>query len=205
MDICWNQKECFDMMLQGANGLLWGKLEDSGHFRVLEYLLYQTEFGSLLDIGCGAGGLSKTEVIKKFSYIGLDSEPIITNVAKKFNPSANFQSLTIEKESNLSMVEEFDVVVMNAFLDVLIEPLQIMYKVLNHCKKYVIIHRQFLKDGETQITTHDSYGAKTFQSNINSKEFYDVIESCKMNIIISCYSGLGVNDNFSFLLKRENK
>jgi len=203
MKTCWEDSNCYEMMLKGANGLLWGKLEESSHFKVLESLLNIVDKGSLLDVGCGAGTLSKTKIIQDFEYTGVDSNGIIEKLAKKFNPEANFIGLVIDENSDLLLVKKYDVVVMNAFLDVLTNPLNILKKILKNSKNWVIIHRQSVIQEPTFMTVHESYGGMAYQSWINSDDLIQTIEQNQFKIEKQMFSGLGSNTNFSFLLRRK--
>ena len=68
----WKEsKDIIDQMIKGSNGTLWGfKLEGSNHFPILMNLLNKSgQSGLLLDIGCGAGDVSK---FWKGEYLGID-------------------------------------------------------------------------------------------------------------------------------------
>ncbi len=105
--------------------------------------------GKTIDLGCGA-----SEVSVMFNdYTGVDL------------PDFNVY------ETDLKFIEEYDIVLMNAFIDVMQFPLYVLAKVLKHCKKYVILHRQEFTHGPTGITQEPAYGGWTYHSHINNWDF----------------------------------
>ncbi len=198
---CWHN-DCYQEMLNGANGKMWPVLEKSGHWPVLEEFLqhvinqYKVK-PSLLDLGCGAGALSKTKIVKdKFSYMGADLPLILENVAAVFCPDGNF--IDCDVYSNVDIVAPFDVVLMNGLIDIMEHPVRVLENVLEKCTNYVIIHRQWITQKPSYTEEHNSYGGDTFISHINELEFNNITRHFE---VTKEKSGLG-DTNYSFLLKR---
>ena len=151
---CWyDSNECPEYMILGAQGKFWPVLEKSSHFPVLKSLLEQIpeECITLVDVGCGAAELSR--VVDRFFYVGADLENIIEKVARKMYPHRKYVSFDIYGgPEEAKFVSDYDVVVMNAFIDVLQYPLVGLKNILTNAQNYVILHRQeFDSSGMTRI------------------------------------------------------
>jgi len=202
---CWYKEECCNEMIRGARGELWPTLDKSNHWYILEDLLrivYGQTTPLLLDLGCGAGDLQNQQIVRdRYEYYGADLSNVINNVALEMNPRGEYVKCDVIKDMNIDFISIFDVVVMNALIDVMEHPIYILGKILKQCKKYVIIHRQNLTEKETYITTQTSYGGITNISHINKKKFFDIISRHKFDIISLKKTGL-TSENHSLLLKR---
>jgi len=136
------------------------KLIDTFHGKVL-YDMTRLLHGDCVDLGCGDKG---AEVFfrgnSKFggNYTGFD-----------------LPGFDIYK-TDLECIEDFNIVLMNAFLDVLKKPLWALNKVLKSSREYVIIHRQEFSYKATRIKTGPAYGGWTYHSRINWDDFYKVIK-----------------------------
>ena len=198
---CWyNRNKSPEMMLSGAKGILWPKLEYSDHIGVLKNLLDKipTTEKSLLDVGCGAAELSR--VFPEYFYFGADLENTIKDVSMVMHPDANFIIFDVyESPQSCNFIAEYDIVVMNAFIDVMQYPIKALENILMNAKKYVIIHRQEVdNNGSTRVVTNPSYGGFTYHSIINCNEFNKILE--KYNFKILSTQDL-YNNSKSFLLK----
>jgi SAM-dependent methyltransferase len=184
---CWyDTEECPQHMILGAQGKLWPVLEKSSHFPMLKTLLEEIpeECTTLLDIGCGAADLSR--LINGLFYVGADLEHIIETVARKVHPHGNYISFDVYGDpKDCTFVGDYDVVVMNAFIDVLQYPLIGLKNILTNAKNYVILHRQeFDSDGMTRIERNSSYGnGTTYQSIINEQEFDVLLQELNFKVI----------------------
>ena len=184
---CWyDLDECPQYMILGAQGKLWPVLEKSSHFPMLKALLEQIpeECITLIDVGCGAAELSR--LVNGLFYVGADLENIIENVARKMHPHSNYVSFDIYGgPEECKFIEDYDVVVMNAFIDVLQYPITGLRNILTNAQNYVILHRQeFDSTGVTRIERNPSYGSgMTYQSIINQKEFDGVLQELDFKVI----------------------
>ena len=177
---CWyDTHKTPEQMILGAQGVLWPPLEDSDHFPILKELIQITEADSfsLLDIGCGAGELSR--LYKNLYYTGADLPNIIRGVAMKMNPNRSYISFDIYDETKEPLfIADYDLVVMNAFIDVLEKPIYGLKKILTNASKYVLIHRQTYHDEkETYLSKHPSYGGVSYQSIVNRNTFEELLVS----------------------------
>ena len=87
----WEEnKDIIRQMISGSNGTLWGnRLEQTGHYPVLkECLDIVGQSGLLIDLGCGAGDVSR---VWRGDYLGIDFDWVIEKVAKVCN-QANYLS-----------------------------------------------------------------------------------------------------------------
>jgi SAM-dependent methyltransferase len=178
-------------MLAGPRGELFPPLEKADHFPYLNRLVQQLpQKASLLDLGCGAAAFSK--VYKEFFYTGADMAGVIEKVALKHAPEAKFVEFDVYSEEDYEILEVFDVILMNALIDVLEYPIQVLENVLARAPKYVLLHRQELFYGLTRLTTQPSYGGITFHSIINEEEFLGLFDKHRFKVLdrvrIACYS-----------------
>ena len=182
---CWyDKKVCHEQMLLGARGELWPVLERSDHFPILKNLIDSTEKDclTLLDVGCGAADLSR--VLSEYFYTGADLENIIKNVDRKMHPNKSYVHFDIyDGPESCEFVSEYDIVVMNAFIDVLENPLRGLENILKNASKYVIIHRQEIDKGKTRVVKNPSYGGVTYHSIINEGDLDDILTKYKFDIV----------------------
>src|SRR5688572_280459 len=104
--------------------------------------------GKLLDLGCGTGMLS--EFKKNYEYYGADLQHILNESSMRNYPQYFYRVCDVEKDG-LEWIGEFDIVVMNALIDVMQIPAAVLRKILSACKGGIIIHRQEITEsGETK-------------------------------------------------------
>ncbi len=182
---CWyDNDKCPDQMILGATGHLWPTLENSDHFPVLDALMntVDSECVSLLDIGCGAADLSR--IYPEYFYTGVDLKNIIENVAMRMHPDKSYINFDIYADSEkCDFISSFDIVVMNAFIDVLEFPVYGLENVLKHASKYVILHRQEVDGQETRVIKNPSYGGLTYHSIINRDDFEGLLAEYSFEIV----------------------
>ena len=143
------------------------------HGKVLKKLVEPIKDLPVIDVGCGNGHAG---VLFK-NYTGADTELMISKIAKPTNPNYRYIIFNAES-SNFSFISGYEVVLINAFIDVINKPLLITKKILQKATKYIVLHRQEIIDGKTTITIEKSYGgADTYHSKINRQEFLDLLEN----------------------------
>ena len=202
---CWyDDKTTPKKMLEGATGRLWPVLEKSDHFPILDELVNTmlkqcSECVSLVEVGCGAADFQR--VFTNFFYTGADLPGIIDKVAKVHQPMGRYIKCDVYK-SDMKFLKEYDVVLMNAFIDVLEFPLLGLAKVLKNSKKYVILHRQKLTHDKSYVVKNSSYGGQTFQSVINHFDLVEVIGTAGFGIAKECRFPREPN-TFSWLLRKK--
>lgn len=204
---CWeNPNEAvYKAMLDGARGISWPKLEQSWHWPVLNSLLHLADemhiVGSVLDFGCGAGALGLVQWMNHKTYVGCDKREILRNVAYPFwrenGKSPEFYFLS---HSQLAW-NLYDLVVFNAFFDVLEAPIEMLTYWLSRVNCMAIIHRQWVTDKPTYVETQASYGGYTYISHINREEFNQTVKDLGFQFVQTLESGIGP-DNISCLIKR---
>jgi len=182
---CWyDSKKVPEQMILGAKGVLWPVLEKSDHFPVLNTLmsLIDDDTFTLLDIGCGAAEISR--IYPKYYYTGADLPHMIREVAMKMHPQNSYIPFDIY-EDDCGFIKDYDLVAMNAFIDVLEKPVEALTKVLTKAPKYVLIHRQTFNDEkETHLYKYPSYGGvDSYQSVINRNEYLSLQKKTGFEIV----------------------
>ena len=173
------------------------------HIKTFQAILKQLPPNqSIIDIGCGGAKIST--LCKKHTYVGADLSFIIDGVAKIKHPELTFISMDAET-TNWEFISKFDVVLLNAFIDVMEFPLDALTKVLSKASKYVWIHRQELSiTKKTHLIANNSYGGQTFHSIINAMEFNKLYQSHGFELVhcLECgFSNWEANGS-SILLKK---
>ena len=203
---CWYNKNSLDEMVNAVKN--HPNFEDIGHGKVIINLLkdIDNEDSKLLDLSCGGGHLS---TIVKGDYTGSDMNSVIENVSKICYPDNKYIYLDLIEDKDLSIIKLFDIVILNAIIDILESPLEILNKILKNCSKYVVIHRQEISNmylpNEFILTKEPSYGGITFRTNIEKESFNKILKNNKFSIIKEMDSGLGLSNNKSFLLKKNDR
>lgn len=182
MKDCWNTDSVSERMLSAHQRQ--PDVTQTQHGKVLQKLIRHVKGANLhvLDIGCGTGHIS--QLVGNHTYLGIDLPHIIENVAKKAYPDNDYMSVDIFKALNLEFIGLYDIVVMNAFIDVMEEPRMALRRILAYCDHNVILHRQevsFTK--KTQSTKENSYGGWTYHSILNAVDLKMVIDESGFKIV----------------------
>jgi len=134
-------------------------LADVPHGMILKQLfkLIPIKEKSVVDIGCGNAKAST--IIGDRIYTGLDLSNNIKTIARVNYPNLKFIECDIIEE-DVEFISEYDIVLMNALIDIMQYPLQVLDKVLKNCRQYVVLHRQEIVEGETNVKkTHHIMGS----------------------------------------------
>ena len=173
-----------EQMIKGSSGELWGNtLEGSDHFPILKQAFSLVgNSGSLLDIGCGAGDVSR---VWEGEYTGIDLPWVVERVSKVCNSTRNYLPIDL-RPSSLSLLPHARVVLMNAFLDVRDDPHEFLDALLKMNYENFIVHRQRLTNGSAKLEYRKSYGDSTVPSSIMSWDrIYQSVMSNDTNSKIS--------------------
>ena len=165
----WEESDrIVEQMIKGSTGELWGvKLEQSDHFPLLSHVLNHVgNEGDLVDIGCGAGDVSR---VWNGKYTGVDLDWVIRRVSKVCNPTHNYISLDLTVESILNLPRA-RVALMNAFLDVRDDPHEIFNQILAIDIDNLIVHRQRLSQNQNFVEKRPGYGGSEVPSSVMSLE-----------------------------------
>ena len=194
---CWYDKENLpQQMLDGASGKLWAPLDKSDHWPMLKYFIdsckLNYECKTLLDVGCGAAALSEHIDLQ---YTGCDLPHIIDTVAKVRNPDNDYIKFDIN-QPDLSFMNSHDVIVMNAFIDVLEQPMVAMDRILSVASKFVICHRQKIGD-VTSVEKVKSYSGFSYGTTLGTQ---DLRECLKRHSFASIATYPTIGNYYSFLL-----
>lgn len=178
--------------------------DETYHYTALRACIEQIgESGlNLIDVGCGTGFIS--EYCAEHNYHGADL-PHVINGCALINYPEHFYKYTDVINDDLVYLKRFDIVLVNALIDVMENPVDILKKILSNASNWVVIHRQEITEkGQTRVVKNPSYGGKTFHSIFNRAEFNDLIERLGYRIIreVECGFSNWEGNGSSFLLKK---
>lgn len=145
------------------------KLKDSNHFAALNECVKKIDsdsYKTILDIGCCKAELAET--FPQFQYTGADLPNIIEGVSKKIRPSLSYVYFNAETD-DYSFISNYDIIVMNSFLSEMPNGTETLNKILNHVKKYVVIHRQDIEE-KTTVVNSQTYGGMNTVNFVFSRE-----------------------------------
>jgi len=196
---CWyDEKETPQKMIEGAEGKLFPKLKDSDHWPILSHLLSRcVDSKTLLDVGCGAASLSE---LTDLQYTGCDLPHIIEKVAKIHAPNSDLISFDFYKD-DLNFIKNYDVVVTNAFIDVLDDPVFALEKLMSVSKQYIIVHRQRLTEEKSSSEKVGSYTGFSYSSLLSIRDLEALCKKYNFSCpVVVPWSG----NSYSFLMKKES-
>jgi len=153
---------------------------------------------TIIDIGCGSG--RSVMLFENYEYTGIDLPKVIETISKVVNPDLRFIKCDII-EDDIKFISKYDIVHMDAFIDSMQYPLQILDKILKNCSKYVLLFRQEIIDKETKVIKNPSYNGFTYHSLINRKSLLEVLGKYNFEILKEMDAGFGENWKI-FLLKK---
>jgi len=179
-DTAWSNNDICDHILNTN----FPPLNKSNHFHALNKCVerIKPDINSVLDLGCCKAEFSDT--FPDIDYCGADLSHIIENVSKKVRPDNKYINLNADMDS-LSILYDFDLIVMNSFLSEMKNPLKTLHSVLTYSKKYVIIHRQDIVNHPTRLETYKTYGGlETVNSLINTEDFNHITKSNRFHVVM---------------------
>lgn len=202
---CWHNSEHIENMNRFYTNDVRGK-QPFEHYKIIDDFIDHVRdtdgVGTLFDLGCGTAYLS--EHSKDFTYFGCDLPDVISKSAMVNYPQYYYKRFNIY-EDDCTFITDAKIVVMNALIDVLPNPLFYLYKVLSQNAEYVILHRQEITEkGTTTVVENPSYGGFTFHSIISREDFTNMLEVCNYDIVkeSSCNFSNWENGGSSFLLRK---
>ena len=180
-DTAWNNSDICNHILNTN----FPPLNKSGHFYALNRCVerIKPDINNVLDLGCCKAEFS--DAFPDIDYCGADLSHIIENVSKKLRPDNKYVNLNADIDS-LSILYDFDLIVMNSFLSEMKNPLKTLHSVLTYSKKYVIIHRQDIVNHSTRLETYKTYGGlETVNSLINTEDFNYITKSNRFHVVMA--------------------
>lgn len=175
----------------------------SDHFESLTQCLQKIkDIKNIIDVGCGNAEFG--DVCQNVDYTGADLPHIINKVASIKRPNFNYITLDVEQD-DLSFLNNYDLVFMNAFISEMKNPIETLGKILDVSKKYVLVHRQDV--GETtyleEYTPYDQNLIAT-NSTVSRNELQKTITDCGFTLYHMCNSFSGLDSKKTFLLKKDD-
>ena len=204
LNTCWYQNSCSEEINHFLD-MNKNNQEIFNHLKYFTELLKSTDEKGVdfIDLGCGSAVLS--EYCKDQKYTGVDLPHIIKDCAMRNYSNYFYKSCDLIQD-DLSFINKYPIVCINAVLDIMEEPIPFLEKVLKSSSKWVIIHRQEFTEGETRVIQNGSYGGYTYHSIINKAEFQSLCEKYSFDIkkeLTLEFSNWEGNGN-SVLLRKRN-
>lgn len=209
---CWNSKDLIIDEMNRNYPVYKNLMHETEHISVLKNTINQLlnlenkRPLSVIDIGCGTAQISLLFEKLYFEYEGCDLPHVLEHCAHKWHPENIYYPLNAAV-SPFAFVKNYDIVLTNAFIDVMESPIEILSKILANATKYVIIHRQEISETKpTHTFLNPSYGGQTHHSIINKNDFETLIKNYGFEIILNQKCGFSnwENNGDSFLLKKIN-
>lgn len=158
----------------------------------------------VIDIGCGTA--QSSQLFQNHTYMGADMDFILNGCARVNFPDHNY--IVFDAETyDFNSLESADVLLMNAFIDVMQHPIEVLDKVLAQEIEFILLHRQEFSDTKpTQVIRNPSYCGETWHSIINAIEFNKLITKHGYTVVSSGRCGFGnwEEGGHSLLLKKNN-
>lgn len=185
MNSCWHNREAVDEINAAYKGYL-STLSQTPHISVLMDLIRTAtaRYGKglkVLDIGCGTGLVAR--FFKDHHYTGADLPHMIEHCAQVNNPGYSYRCMDWDSLTDYSFLKEYDLILVNAFIDVLKDPIHAL-TVLLQSGKPIILHRQEISmNFQTHVSVNGSYGKETYHSVINYKAFNKLLNTYDYGIM----------------------
>lgn len=180
----------------------------SDHFPSLNFCIKQISSSckKIIDLGCCSAEFASA--FPQFDYCGADLPHIIENVSKIKNPNVDYISFDATKD-DFDFCKHFDIVLMNAFISELPDPLPILEKILQKSTGYILIHRQDVTNLPEQNghkeEVYPTYGdLDTINTTLNEENFMDVVERNNFSIKVNIPSFPGSEIRKTILMKKND-
>ena len=106
--------------------------------------------------------------------------------------------------SDFSFIKGYDVVLMNSFVSEIPNWYFVLSKILPHCQKYAIIHRQEVFDEKTSVKEYKTYGGlSTTKTIVNYTQLMNVFRMNEFKVLQENNSFPYDSLHKTFLLERE--
>ena len=176
-------------------------LDQVNHGVVLKELfsLIPNGANTVIDLGCGNAKTST--VVGSRSYTGVDLPNNIKTIGKVNYPNLEFISCNILVD-DISFIRKYNIILMNALIDVMEHPLAILESILRHYNPYVLIHCQEVIDAKTHVTKNPSYTGFTYHSLVNRKSLVSLFHQYHFEVLKEVDAGFGGNWRSFLLCKR---
>lgn len=205
MQSCWHTRNAVDHILSAYKQHL-SNLFVTPHIQALNKIIYQAtaRYGhglKVLDVGCGTALVAR--LFSEHSYTGADLPHMIDECATRLNPEYQYRYIDWENTPDYKFLQEYNLIVANAFIDVLELPIEQMARLLSS-KKPIILHRQEISNTQhTHCIQNPSYGSLTWHSIINREEFMELLRQFNYGIIAQEQCGFDnwENQGHSMLLE----
>ena len=157
---------------------------------------------SVIDIGCTSGYYY--EIINyyfpnKFNYSGCDYNKASVNLAKHYYPEITFfeEDLTKMKCGDQS----YDIGFLSGVIEHVPEYIKGINELCRISKEYIILHRIWLTDKNTECRKGTQYFVPIIRNNYNKEMFFNIFEQNSFKVIwtSSPYDGIC----HTYLLKRD--
>jgi len=208
--ICWHDKKTIIDEMNRNYPVYKNLMNETTHISVFKnhvnrIMNAEVEKQLVMDIGCGTAQISLLFDKQKFEYEGCDLPHILQYCAQHWHPE-NIYLIFNATLSHYYFLRNYDIIVANAFIDVMEHPLAVLEKILQNAKKirYFTPARNFTYQANTHTLIKPSYGNFTHHSVINKLDFYQLLKDYNFEVIQQHTCGFGdwENGGHSFLLKK---
>ena len=205
---CWYDKDGICESMNRALSQALPVLNQTPHIaafqRLMDSITARAGKGlKILDIGCGTAMISL--FCKDHHYTGCDLPHIIEGCAKVNYPMHNYFAIDILNCTDFSFIEKYDVIIINALIDIMEQPMPVLQQVLAHAQHYILLHRQEISVARpTQSFLNPSYTSQTWHSIINKTDFEKLAADNFFKIATEEKCGFAnwENDGNSFVLEK---
>ena len=160
------------------------------------------ENNTILDIGCTSGYYN--EIINfyfpnKFKYHGCDYNPESIKLAQEYYKDIHF---FVNDLTNLSCNNnEYDITFLSGVIEHVPEYIKGLNELCRVTKKYIILHRIWLQNGETSCSKGTQFFVPVIRNHYNKKEFFDIL---KKNSFIPIWESDIYDSNCKTYLLKKN-
>ncbi len=176
----------------------------SDHFESLTQCLQKIkDIKNIIDVGCGNAEFG--DVCQNVDYTGADLPHIINKVASVQRPAFNYITFDVEQD-DLSFLNNYDLVFMNAFISEMRNPIKTLGSILDVSKKYVLIHRQNIGENNF-LEEYTPYNQDLIATNctICKDDLYKTIYDKGFKIVEICNSFPNSEKQKTFLMEKINE
>lgn len=181
----------------------------SDHFESISKCLEATsDVKSIIDVGCGNaefGDVCQSVGSDNVDYTGADLPHMIDKVASVQRSNFNYIRFDVDKD-NLSFLNNYDLVFMNAFISEMRNPIKTLGSILDVSKKYVLIHRQNIGENNF-LEEYTPYNQDLIATNctICKDDLYKTIYDKGFKIVEICNSFPNSEKQKTFLMEKINE
>jgi len=145
---------------------------------------------TVVDLGCGRGDVASWLFTNR-KYTGVDLPNLIEGVSSVINPHLDFIKCDLVEE-DADFISDYSIVYMDALIDIMQHPLEVLDKVLDRASKYILLIRQEIVEGKTNVIKNPSYGGFSYHSEIGRDDLNGILKKRMVTVIKEVDAGIGI-------------